>query len=141
MVEMKGELPQASPEQLRYATVLEKGMLVGLVVLFVTFILYCLQIIKPYIPVSELHKYWKLNVHDYLEAAKAPHGWSWIAYLNMGDYLNYVGIVILSGITILCFLSIVPVLLKKKDRLYAILSLIQAAILIFAASGIIKVGH
>jgi|YNPBryantNP2012_1023418.scaffolds.fasta_scaffold04619_7 hypothetical protein len=135
------DLPQASPEQLAYATILEKGMLLGLIILLITLFLYCFQIISPYISLNELPKYWSMDVKTYLEAAKAPHGWHWLSYLNKGDYLNYVGIVILSGVTAICFLRIVPVLLKKNDKLYAVLSLIQAIILIFAASGVIKVGH
>lgn len=141
MAEKMNGLPQASDEQLAYASILEKGMLIGLVMLVLTFFLYCFGVISPYIALEELSKYWSMNVHSYLEAVKAPHGWGWVPYLNKGDYLNYLGIVILAGITIVCFLRIVPVLLRKGDKLYALLSIIQAAILVFAASGIIKVGH
>ena len=141
MAEDKKDSIMTPPEQLAYANILKKGMLIGLGTLFVTFFIYCFGLIKPYIPLERLPKYWSMSVHKYLETTHAPHGWDWIRYLIYGDYLNFTGIVILAGITIICFLRIIPVFLQKKDKTYALLGLIQALVLILAASGIIKVGH
>lgn len=131
---------QASPEQLIYANLLEKGMFVGLGLVLVTFAIYLLGIVNPYIPVDEIPKYWHLSVEKYLEAANVHAGWSWLGMLGYGDYLNFVGIAILAGVTILCYLAIVPILWRNDDKMYSILALLEAIILCVAASGILGAG-
>ncbi len=131
---------QASPEQLTYANLLEKGMFVGLGLVLVTFAMYVLGIVNPYIPVDEIPKYWHLSVEKYLEAANVHAGWSWLGMLGYGDYLNFVGIAILAGVTILCYLAIVPILWRNDDKMYAVLALLEAIILCVAASGILGAG-
>lgn len=131
---------EAGPEQLLYADFLEKGMLVGLATLLLTFSVYVSGIIRPYIPVSEIQNYWSMNVNEYLHAAKLHSGWSWVPLLHYSDFLNFVGIAMLAGVTILCFLVIIPTLWKNDDKLYAVLSLLEALILGVAASGILGAG-
>ncbi|HDM09579.1 MAG TPA: DUF1634 domain-containing protein, partial [Desulfobacteraceae bacterium] len=101
MVEKTSADLKAGPEQLIYASILEKGMLVGLVILFITFIIYAFGIMKPYIPLDQISQYWSMNVHDYLHHAKIEGGWSWVRMLGYGDFLNFIGIAILAGVTIL----------------------------------------
>jgi hypothetical protein len=132
---------KAGPEQILYASILEKGMYVGLAILFITFALYALGIMKPYIPLNEISQYWGMNVHDYLEHAHIGIGWSWVGMLKYGDFINFVGVALLAGVTIFCYLAIVPLLLKNKDRVYAVLALLEVLVLTFAASGILAVGH
>lgn len=131
----------ASPEQIRYASILEKGMYIGLLILFITFAIYGFRILKPYIPLSKISGYWNMNVHEYLHHAHIKTGWSWIGMLKYGDFLNFIGIAILAGVTIICYLSIVPILLKNRDIVYAVLALLEVLILGLAASGILAVGH
>ncbi len=132
---------EATPEQVQYANLLGKGMMLGLVLLFVTFAIYVFGIIDPYIAVNDLSNYWNLSVDDYLQKANIPDGWGWVGMLQYGDFLNFIGVVVLSGITILCYLAIVPTLLKNNDKVYAVLALIEAAVLTLAASGILTSGH
>ncbi len=132
---------EPTAEQFLYARVLEKGMIVGLLSLFVTFIIYAFGIMNPYVPLNELSRYWTMNVHDYLQHANIEAGWAWVGMLSYGDFINFIGIVILAGVTIFCYLSIVPILFKNKDRIYAMLALLEAIILLVAASGIISVSH
>jgi hypothetical protein len=61
--------------------------------------------------------------------------------LGYGDFVNFIGIAILAGITVPCYLSIVPLLLKKKDTTYVILVLLEVIVLCVAASGVINVGQ
>ena len=131
---------QASPEQLAYAAVLEKGMYIGLLLLFVTYAIYLLGILKPYIPVSEISNYWSLSVGEYLQKTHIHPGWWWTGMLGYGDFLNFIGIALLAGVTICCFLIIVPLLWKNNDKLYAVLSVLEAVILGVAASGILGTG-
>ena len=61
--------------------------------------------------------------------------------LGYGDFINFVGIVILAGITIVCYIAIIPTLLRDNDKVYAGLALVEAVVLGLAASGILAVGH
>ena len=140
---------EATKEQLLYARILEKGMLVGLVLLFVTFGLYVFGIMPAAVPLNEIAGYWSQPVHDYLEAINnnflhwdhLPTGWSWIKLIGKGDFINFIPIAILSGVTIMCYLAIVPGLFKRGDKAYAIMALAEVLILSLAASGLLAVGH
>lgn len=137
--------PKASlkpaPEQIRYARVLEKGMYVGLGTLFITFAIYAFGIMEPHVPPEQLPSHWTKNVHQYLSDTEIEAGWGWVSMLGHGDFINYVGIVTLAGVTIVCYLSIVPILLSKGDGVYAVLALLEVIVLVIAASGLISVGH
>lgn len=132
---------EAGPEQVRYASILEKGMYIGLLILFITFVIYAFGLMKPYIPKDNIASCWVMGVHDYLECSNIRSGWSWVGMLKYGDFLNFIGIAILAGATIICYLSIIPILLKNKDRVYAVLAFLEVLILGLAASGILRVGH
>jgi hypothetical protein len=131
----------ATEEQLLYARILDKGMKIGLAILVVTFGLYVFGILQPHVPVNDLPKYWSMSVHEYLEATDLGTGWSWLGNLGEGDLLNFVGIAFLAGVTIICYLAIVPSLMRKKDTPYVVLALVEVAVLVLAASGILKAGH
>ena len=141
MSEKQPAMLEASPEQVLYARILEIGMYLGLLVLFVTFGLYAFGILDPYIPLDEISNYWSMNVNDYLEHAEIKAGWAWLGMLKYGDFINFIGIAMLAGVTILCYAAIVPTLLKNNDKVYAILAIIEVIILSAAASGILAVGH
>ena len=132
---------EAGPEQLRYASILEKGMYFGLLILFVTFAVYASGIMKPYIPLDKVSSCWNMEVRDYLHHANVKAGWSWLGMLKYGDFINFIGIVILAGVTIICYRAIIPILLKNNDRAYAVLAFLEVLILGLAASGIFAVGH
>jgi len=131
---------RATPEQILYAKILEKGMYFGLLILLVTFGLYAFGIMDPYIPLSKISEYWGMNVNDYLHHTEIKAGWAWVGMLKYGDFVNFVGIAILSGVTILCYAAIVPTLLKNKDTVFAVLAILEVIILSVAASGILGAG-
>jgi uncharacterized membrane protein len=131
---------EATPEQILYAKFLEIGMYIGLLILLITFGLYAFGVMDPYIPLNKISKYWSMNVNDYLHHADIKAGWAWLGMLKYGDFLNFIGIAILAGVTILCYAAIVPTLLKNKDRVYAVLALLEVIILTVAASGILGTG-
>ena len=132
---------EATPEQLLYARILEIGMYFGLLILFVTFGLYAFGIVDPYIPLDKISDYWSMNVNDYLKHAEIKAGWAWLGMLKYGDFINFIGVAILAGVTIICYAAIVPTLLKNNDKVYAILAVLEVIILSAAASGILAVGH
>jgi hypothetical protein len=44
-------------------------------------------------------------------------------------------------VTVICYAAIIPLLLKRKDFVYATLAVLEVLVLVAAASGIIAVGH
>lgn len=131
---------RATEEQLAYAKLLDFGMKLGLLALIITFVVYLSGLFAPYIPVNDLPRYWGMSVHNYLEATGIHPGWTWVGMLGKGDFLNFVGIAFLAGVTILCYLRIIPILFKKKDTVYGILAILEVLVLVLAASGILKAG-
>ena len=140
MVEKNKDI-KAGPEQILYASILEKGMLIGLFILFITFFIYVFGIMKPYIPLDEISKFWSMNVHDYLERAKIKGGWSWLLMLGYGDFINFIGIAILAGVTIICYIGIIPHLARQRDWAFVVFLVMEVLVLSLAASGLLKVGH
>jgi len=141
MEEKINTLLKASPEQILYAKILEKGMYLGLLILFITFGLYVFGILDPYIPLGKISNYWSYNVHEYLEHAGIKDGWAWLGMLKYGDFINFIGVAMLAGVTIFCYASIIPTLLRNKDVVYAVLAVLEVIILSAAASGLLAVGH
>ena len=145
----ESKIEEAENEQLLYAKVLEIGMYIGLLVLFVTFALYVTGAVDPVVPLDQVSNYWNQGVHEYLEAVNRDHlqlerpptGWAWVTMVGKGDFLNFVGISILGGITIICYLAITPMLLRKKDYAYLVMALLEVLVLSLAASGLLAVGH
>jgi hypothetical protein len=145
----EAKAPEDQAEQLLYARVLEIGMYTGLAILFITFALYVSGLLAPAVPLDQVSSYWHLGVHEYLEVVNheylqledPPTGWAWLTLLGKGDFLNFIGIAMLAGITIICYLAIVPALLRKKDKAYLTMALLEAFVLTLAASGILVVGH
>ena len=131
---------QATEEQLLYANILNKGMLVGLLGLVVTFIIYGTGILEPKIPLEQVQNYWVMSVNDYLQQSGIHAGWAWLGNLGYGDMLNFLPIAFLSLLTIVCYLAILPGLIRKKDTAYVVLVIIEVAVLVVAASGILGSG-
>jgi hypothetical protein len=132
--------PLLAEEQLAYARWLDGGMKAGLLVLVVTFALYVAGVLTPHLPVEDLPRYWSMPVKDYLAATGIHAGWSWVLMLGKGDFLNFVGIAFLSGVTIACYLVVVPIFFRKKDRVYGWLAVVEVLVLTLAASGLLKSG-
>lgn len=139
--EANSEAEEIGTEQLLYANMLQTGVYIGLTLLFITFLFYLTGIVEPYIPKERLESLYVLGTYDYLEVCQLETGWAWIRLLRYGDFVNFVGIALLAGVSILCYLSIIPVLVKKKDYLYVVLALLEVAVLCLAASGILEIGH
>ncbi|MEW6595004.1 MAG: DUF1634 domain-containing protein [Thermodesulfobacteriota bacterium] len=139
---------EATVEQLLYANILEKGMYFGLVSMIITFALYVSGILPSVVPLGEIANYWNMPVHEYLEAINqnflqrehAPTGWAWLTLLGKGDFLNFLPVAILAGVTIVCYAAIVPGLFRRGDKAMGLMALATAIVLFLAASGIVGGG-
>ncbi len=137
---MGNDKTKASEEQIAYANILNTGMWIGLAVVIVTFFIYISGVLPRFVPIEDLPKYWGMKVHEFNTVLNAPTGWGWTALVGTGYYLNFIGIAMLAGLTILCYLVILPILIKKKDTPYVIIAIIEIAVLVLAASGLLKTG-
>ncbi|MHC4606901.1 MAG: DUF1634 domain-containing protein [Planctomycetota bacterium] len=154
----EGQQDKASPEQILYARVLQVGMFIGLAALFVTFFLYAMGVMAPAVPLDELSEYWtgekgdpeiRAGVDRYLDAINkdflhrehAPTGWSWLGLLGYGDFVNFIGIAILAAVTIICYLAILPLLIRRKDKAFLLMAVAEIVVLVLAASGVLAGGH
>jgi hypothetical protein len=116
--------------------------------MFITFALYVFGIMDPVVPVDQVANYWTMPVKDYLAAINqnflhwehAPVGWAWMKLLTKGDFLNFLPVAILSGVTIVCYLVIVPGLFMRNDKAMGLITLATAVILTLAASGVLRGG-
>ena len=131
---------EATPEQVLYANILAKGMLIGLIILFITFAIYAFGIMKPYIPLDQVSSLWTTKVGDYLHNANIEPGWAWLGMLKYGDFINFIGIAILAGVTIFCYIAIIPTLIRSKDTIFVIIAILEVIVLSVAASGILGAG-
>ena len=131
---------KATEEQVLYAKILNIGMLIGLDGLVVAFIIYSTGILEPLIPLEKVQSYWILSVHEYLEQSGIQAGWAWFGKLQFGDMLNFLPIAFLSLLTIVCYIAIIPGLIRKKDTAYVVIAVLEIIVLAVAASGILGTG-
>ncbi|MEO7727609.1 MAG: hypothetical protein ABIS45_10185 [Burkholderiales bacterium] len=131
----------ASPEQLRYARVLEAGMKLGLCVLVAGFLGYVSGVVPAHVPLAQLPALWSLAAPDYLRATGMPQGWGWLAMLGSGDILPLIGITVLAGISMLCFIALLPLYAARRDWIYLTITVLEIGVLALAASGLLTAGH
>ena len=131
----------ASPEQLRYAKVLSVGVIVGFVMLVVSFFLYVTGILKPLVPIAEIPKYWSLPADQFVKVTHSPTGWAWITEVGKGDILNLVGVAVLASVSIVSTLAVLPIFARTREKIQIVISVLLIAVLVFAASNVLARFH
>lgn len=131
---------KASEEQVLYANILNIGMFIGLISLTLSIILYISGILEPLIPIEKIEEYWVKSVNDYLRLSGMQTGWAWLEKLKYGDMLNLLPIAFLSLISVICYIAILPALIRKKDTAFIVIAILEILVLTFAASGIVGTG-
>ena len=129
------------PEQLRYATLLERGAWLGMVMLVVTFAIYALGLAPAEIAPAQWPALWDKPVRAYIQLTGAPTGWAWLAKVGKSDFASLSGVAVLAGCSMLCVLALVPTYLRRRDRAFALIALLQVLVLVLAASGLLRAGH
>lgn len=133
--------PHASPQQRLYARWLDVCTKIGFVVLVAAFAAYMLEVVPPKVPLEELPRLWNLPVEEYLAATGVREGWGWVAHALKGDYMNLVGVAMLSSVTIVCYVRLLPVLWMERDHAFVAIVVLEIAVLLLAASGVLGGGH
>ena len=129
-----------SREQIIYANLLLIGMLAGIIIMIATYAIYLSGMLPSHVDVQMISANWGKGIHEYLELTHSPHGWGWAGLLLKGDFLNYIGFTLLGLMTIICYLVLVRGYFRKKDWIYAIISVLEILVLSLAASGILGSG-
>lgn len=128
------------PEQISYANLLFIGAWVGILLMMITYFLYVTGTVSPHVDVAVIVQNWDKGVDEFLEISHSPHGWGWLTLLNKGDFLNYLGLVLIATLTIICYLFLIVGFGRRKDWAYFVISLIEVVVLSMAASGILGTG-
>lgn len=126
------------PQQLRYASLLEWGARIGLAVLIASFFAYASGLLPAHVPPEILPRLWSQPVGHYLAQTHSPTGWGLLPLLHRGDVLGLAGIVILAGCSVVGLLALVPMYAARRDKVFAALCLIEASVVLVAASGLLK---
>lgn len=136
MSNQNDEALKPSREQFIYANLLIIGVWAGIGILFITYAIYLTGFLPPHIEISMIPDLWGKGVDEFLEISHSPHGWAWVFLLNKGDFLNYIGFVLLAMMTILCYLVLVRGYIRQKNRIFATIAILEIVVLSLAASGI-----
>jgi hypothetical protein len=134
-------LKYATLEQLAYADLLDIGLKIGRYLLAGTFILYVFGVTPAKIPLSELPGYWSMAANQYSNLVGVGTGWDWLTLIGYGDYMNFLGIAFLSGLTLVCYLRVIPFSLQRRDFVSGAVLVLEVILLSLAASGLLAAGH
>ena len=128
-------------EQLLYARLLDITSKLGFVALVVGYVAYAMGWLEAHVTVEQLPQLWTLPLAEYLAKTGSPTGWGWLAHLHKGEFAGLLGIVILAGCSAVCLLAIVPTYVRRRDRVYAGICILEIMVLLLAASGILTPTH
>ncbi|MEZ0574719.1 hypothetical protein [Halodesulfovibrio aestuarii] len=128
------------PEQMRYAMILERGAYLGILIMLITYAIYAFGILTPHVPIETVINNWHLGVHDYLKATNSPTGWDWLSLVGTGDFINFIGLVLLAVMTIICYATLILPYFRCGDFIYLSIVIAEIAVLTLAASGILGSG-
>ena len=140
MNEQQSKSLKPMPEQITYANMLFIGAWAGILLMLITYFIYVTGILSPHIDVTVITQNWDKGVDEFLEITHSPHGWGWLRLLNKGDFINFIGLVFIAVLTIICYLFLVVGYKKRNDWVYFSICLFEIAVLTLAASGILGTG-
>ena len=124
--------------QRSYARLLDWGGKTGFVVLVVSFLAYATELLPGSVPLAELSRLWSQPLPAYLLQSGAPTGWDWLFQLHRGDFASLLGIAVMAGCSLFCLLSVASIFARRNDHLLATICVLEAAVLLFAASGLLS---
>ena len=138
---MAPERDYASPEQRLYAAWLDVGSKIGFLALVITFFIHVFGLVPPGIALEHLPLYWHLPVADFIRMTGAPTGWAWIARLGEADLLNFVGVAILGLVTVACYVRVLPLFVRARNRVFVAICVAEVLVLLAAALHLVGAGH
>ena len=107
----------------------------------VAFVLYAGGVLPSFVPLDALPALWRLPVGEYLARTGAPVGWGWLRLVTYADYLSLACVALIAAVTLVCYLAVLPMLLRLQERVQAALVAAQLIVLLVVASGALAAGH
>lgn len=127
--------------QARYARWLAWGTRVGLAALLLALVAYLGGLLSPLVPIERLPALWVEPASALLERTGVEAGWGWAAFADRGDMLLLAAVALLASCSIPCLIAVVPVFGARRERAFMAMCVVQIAVLLFAASGLLAIGH
>lgn len=129
--------PYASAEEHGYATILELGARLGLLLLVIGFLLYVCGAVPTLVPLDQLPRYWGLSAQAYAAATHTPTGWSWVRFIGRGENLSLAAIAFLAAASVWCSLRVIPLFARRGETVHVLLAVLQIVVLLLAASNVL----
>lgn len=127
------------PEQLRYARWLAWGTRLGVLMLLAGLVAALTGWLPPQVPPETVAQWWGQPVAVYREATGSAAGWGWLRQLAHGDMAGLLGIALLAASAVPPLLALLPLYLRRRDRIFAALCVAEIAVVALAASGWLRV--
>ena len=125
----------------RYASWLAWGARIGLALLVLGFVAYASGIVAPHVPIERLPELWSRSSADLLREVGLRPGWGWAELFPRSDVLILAGIAILASCSLPPLAAVIPVFASRRERLFISICILQIAVLLLAASGVLTGGH
>lgn len=106
-----------------------------LALVVVSFFLYVSGWMEAFIPPEKLPGLIGEGLEVFVREHNAPTGWQWLGMLGYSDMLSLGALVVMVGVIFAAYVMVVPVLLRRRDRLYLALVGAQLALFILAGLG------
>jgi hypothetical protein len=129
----------STPRREIFVFTLEKLTHITLFFITLVFIIYIFEIIDARIPIRELDNHWHKPARELLASNGLRPGWDWLKLLHKSDFINLAGIAFLASVTTMSYLRLLPVLIKEKNKILAVIAVLEILVLVLAASGLISV--
>jgi hypothetical protein len=127
--------------QARYARWLTWGTRIGLGLLALGFVAYVSGIVASHVPIERLPALWDRPSDELLLQTGVRAGWGWTEFIHRSDMLVLAGIALLASCSIPCLAAVIPTFATRGERAFVAICVVQIAVLMLAASGILGSGH
>lgn len=124
-----------SAPQLVYARVLRRTSLAALALVVAAFALYVTGALPSCVTAEQTIASWHLPADEYAEAVGAEPDAGWLERITYADRLSILTLTLLALVPVVCLARVVPVFLRRRDYIYALIAAIQITVLILAAFG------
>jgi hypothetical protein len=129
-----------SEEVRKYATVLEWATRAGFIVLTVSFASYLAGWLPDEVAPDLTVELWRQPVGNYLARTGTIPGWHWLTMLDHGDAACLLGIALLCSASVAATVAVAPIYARRRSFLFVAFCVLEAGVLVLAASGVLVKG-
>lgn len=127
--------------QERYGRWLAWGTWLGLALLALGFAAYVTGLLASHVPIERLPALWGRSASELLEQTGVRAGWGWAALIHRSDMLVLAAIALLASCSIPCLAAVIPIFRAHRERFFLVICILQIAVLVLAASGLLASVH